>query len=351
LFIAIDLVSIFYKASKPHRELDLTKDFRYHDSIQKPDIYLIIADEYAGKQTLEEYFNFDNSRFENELRSRGFHVVDTPSSNYNATIYSMSSMLNMDYIRTLKSRDINYYDMLYCKAFIRNNNATHFFEKLGYEFYNHSFFEFTDKPPVVFNSFIKQNKKLINSQTFLNRAHQQIGYHFFSDELVRFNYFINYRNNIKCETLLRDLIPRKSNRPRFIYTHLALPHHPYYVDSNGVEREYSEIVNESRHKSAFVNYTVYANRKYLDIIDKIISSSEKPPVIILMSDHGWRQFLEPEGNEKHFFKTLNAVYLPSKNYNPFYKGISNVNQFRSILNAQFGQNLPMLKDSTVLLNE
>lgn len=350
VLIIIDLAGIMSKASHPPKETDLNKSLAIDSSVSKPDIFLIIADEYAGSQTLKEYFKFDNSLFESQLKARGFHVVQDPVSNYNATVYSMSSMFNMDYIRSIKSSKINHRDMLHCKTVIRENSSIDYFKKLGYEFFNYSFFEFADHSPVVFNSFFRQNRKLISGQTFFERAHAQLGYHFVTEKQLRHHYFRNHRNNIECERLLRQNISSQTNKPKFVYTHLAIPHSPYYVDSNGRERKYDDIRNESKDSAAFVDYTIYANKKFLDLIDKILVASKEPPVIILMSDHGFRQFLRP-GNERYHFKSLNAVFLPSKNYASFYNGMSNVNQFRALLNDQFGQKLPMLKDSTSYLYE
>jgi len=69
-----------------------------------------------------------------------------------------------------------------------------------------------------------------------------------------------------------------------------------------------------------------------------------------MSDHGFRQLADTTA-KKYYFMNLNAVYLPAGNYSGFYDGMSNVNQFRVILNAQFGQKLPLLKDSIIFLRE
>ena len=67
-------------------------------------------------------------------------------------------------------------------------------------------------------------------------------------------------------------------------------------------------------------------------------------VIALMSDHGYRSFdlIDPR-----FLKTnnFNAVYFPSRDYGLYYDSMSNVNQFRVLLNSLFKQNLPILKDS------
>ena len=71
-----------------------------------------------------------------------------------------------------------------------------------------------------------------------------------------------------------------------------------------------------------------------------------------MSDHGFRSFEENEKvDNRYYFMTLNAVLFPTKDYSNFYDGMTNVNQFRVILNSLFHQKLPLLKDSTCFLKQ
>ena len=71
-----------------------------------------------------------------------------------------------------------------------------------------------------------------------------------------------------------------------------------------------------------------------------------------MGDHGFREFgHETPEIKKYYFMNLNSVYLPNKDYSRFYEGMSGVNQFRVILNTSFRQNLPLLKDSTIVIRE
>jgi hypothetical protein len=67
-----------------------------------------------------------------------------------------------------------------------------------------------------------------------------------------------------------------------------------------------------------------------------------------MSDHGSRLFTEPV-ETKYQFSTINAIYLPDKNYRQFYNGISNVNVLRALLNSVFDENLPLLQDKSFYL--
>lgn len=328
----------------------LSKQLQQCDTCSKPDIYLIIADEYAGKKELNEVLGFDNSAFETELKNRGFHINDSTVSNYNATVYSMSSLFSMDYVQNLKSSTINHRDILLCREIINKNNMQAFLKKTGYTIYNYSPFQFNDQAKAIFNPFFPTKKSLFTAQTFISRFMKNVGFNFFSKQEVEKIKKHHYYNNKTIEELTLDNIKNKPS-PKFVYIHLALPHHPYYYDRNGKEVPIQNLTEEWKmNKDAYNDYLIYTNNKLLSLIDQIKAESSGLPLIMLMSDHGFRQ-LSPGTDHKYQFMNLNAVLLPGRNYSGFYNGMSNVNQFRVILNSQFGQKLPLLKDSTSFLIE
>jgi hypothetical protein len=321
------------------------------DSCSKPDVYLIIADEYAGRKELEELFAFNNQGFENALQQRGFHIVNDPIANYNATVYSMASLLNMDYLRHLKGNRVNYQDMLTCSGLIDHNNLVDFFRTNGYAIRNYSFFDVDGQKKPVKNFFYPSNTALLSFQTMTSRLNRTLGYHLFSANRVERIKRNDMYSNAMVDSLTRRQALGKKNQPVFVYTHLNIPHHGYFYDSNGMMTPVVALTDEfTMDKNAYVSYLKYSNRKLLELVDHIKKNAATPPVIILMSDHGFRQL--PEGTDhRYYFMNLNAVYLPGGNYGGFYDGMSNVNQFRVILNSQFNQHLPLLKDSTSFLVE
>ena len=71
------------------------------DVTEKPDVYFLVLDAYSGDITLQQDYNYDNSKFKNELKDRGF-VVQKPSySNYPNTNLSMPSIMNMVYLDSI----------------------------------------------------------------------------------------------------------------------------------------------------------------------------------------------------------------------------------------------------------
>lgn len=353
VLILLDIAAITNKLvfKQNNNAPTLIKQFVPCDTCFKPDIYLLLTDEYAGNNVLTELFSFDNSEFENELKNRGFHVVDNSKSNYNSTVYSMASLLNMEYINRLSGTKFNNPDWLMCRSIIKNNNLLAYLKKLDYDVINYSFFDLKDHPRGIKSLYFRSAKTLFNAQVFPERFMHDAGYQFASgrqiERIIRWNLY----NSKAVDSLVRGAAAIKSDRPRFVYGHLPMPHHPYFFDSHGNEMPLEKLEDSHKtNKAAYIEYLLYSNKKFLELIDYILKNSKKPPIIILMSDHGYRQYTE-KTDHKYYFMNLNAVYLPGKDYSRFYDGMTNINQFRVILNTQFGQTLPLLKDSTTFLFE
>ena len=337
--------------TKPIHTAAISQQLQPCDTCSQPDIYLIVADVYAGAQEVKDLFSFDNSPFERQLESRGFHITHNTFSNYNSTVYSMSSSLNMGYLESLNTTVISHKDMFNCQELIKKNQLTGFLQKQGYSITNHSFFDVADKDKLVSIPFFPKKRDIFLAQTLFGHVEKHLGFHWATDEKIEAIRKVHYINNNIIDSSTTAGLDSKKQKPVFTYTHLALPHNPYFYDSSGNKIPVSLLTDEYKYrKDAYIQYLVYANKRFLQLIDNILANSAKPPVIVLMSDHGFRQFNEPT-DKKYYFMTLNAVYLPNKNYKGFYNGMSNVNLFRAILNAQFGQQLPMLKDSSTFLFE
>lgn len=350
VLLLVDGLTLLVRERKNHKE-SVSGLIQICDTCAKPDVYLIIADEYAGKQQLKDIFSFDNSEFENALRSRGFSIVNNPRSNYNFTTYSTASLLNMQYIQNLESNTINQNDFFICRELIKKNELVEFFQNNGYDIYNCSFFDLKNKQRATTSKYFPPPRKMLTTQTFTSRVNFDLGYHFASREIIERILKQNLYNIRDTDSLTKSIASKETNTPKFVYTHLMMPHHPYFFDRNGKEASIEKLEDSYKEDmKAYVDYLQYANKKLLELVDHIKTASSKPPVIVLMSDHGFRQSRD-SATTAYQFMTLNAVHLPNGNYRGFYDGMSNVNQFRVILNSQFGQRLPLLKDSSIFMKE
>ena len=124
---------------------NLAKDFFHCQRCSKPDIFLIVADEYAGERQLREELSFNNFEFLDDLRKRGFHVLNNTSSNYNQTMYSMASMFKMNYLTNIEEKASSKKDINEC---FRSTNKNAFVDYLlndGYTVENFSVFTFANQ--------------------------------------------------------------------------------------------------------------------------------------------------------------------------------------------------------------
>jgi hypothetical protein len=321
------------------------------DTCAKPDIYLIVLDEYAGNTSLKDLFAFDNAAFEAQLRQKSFHVINESRSNYNYTPFSIASMLNMSYLQ-LKNTTRQKPDVTYALRLISNNKVRRMLNNQGYEFFNYSGFDIAGQPTLIQETFMPARTRLITSQTFLSRIERDLGYHFIKASSAKERAYRELHNNTKLYNLTMQLAAEPRSEPRFVYTHLMMPHYPYYFDRNGRPMDPARVLPEmnNRNRKDYVEYLQYTNKKVLALADHILQRSSAPPVIMIISDHGFRHFNEPVP-EKYHFMNLNAIYLPQKNYNPFYTGFSNVNQFRVLFNSLFNAEYPLLNDSSIYLKD
>lgn len=317
---------------------------------QRPDIYFILLDEYLGTAGLDSYFHFDNSAFENFLKQRGFHVCSKPVSNYSYTVYSMASLFTMDYIDSLYklSGKKNVYKTM--TGLINRNATWTCLQQLNYNIKNLSPFVITDKVPKISFNLVPFGIDLITDKTAYNRIIKKLPFgklltdwrlHFISKRLYR---QLDKENE---SAMKAALTVNNDKQPTFTYLHLIMPHRPYIYDSTG---KWSFLKENKGNRAAltdslYLNYLAYTNKRISRFIDQLYRQTNGNAVILLMSDHGYRSenYSAPAGIR---YSTLNAVYLPGRDYRLWYDSVSNVNQFPLLFNTLFGQQIPLKKDST-----
>ena len=141
----------------------------------------------------------------------------------------------------------------------------------------------------------------------------------------------------------------------FLFAHIYLPHIPFLYGPDGEELKYHENLNiywyevEPDNYLEYYGYQIdYINQSILQSIDKILSESLKPVVIILQSDHGDGFFLDwaAPTDQGVSVRTaiFNAIYFSDRSYQTLYPTMTPVNTFRVILNHWFGTQYPMQPD-------
>lgn len=352
LLLLVEVAGLVYKMAyyRPAAAVHLNQGLTVCNNCDKPDIYLILTDAYAGEAQLKETMNFDNSRFLDSLRARGFHIPHS-NSNYNYTPFSCASMLEMDYLPGLEKSNTSHRDLAKCYQYLDRNAVTGFLKMHGYTLHNFSIFDMWGQPSIVKETILPARTKFITAQTLFSRLYTNAifnmagNFSFLRDERL----YYSLKSNNRALDSIKRVSSHNTGNPRFVYAHLIMPHYPYYFDKEGRQRVAEEIYDgKELDIEKYLEYLQYTNRVLLSLVDEIRAGSSKPPVIILVADHGFREYPEPV-DPKYQFNNLLAVHLPNKKYSAFYDSISNVNVFRMLLNSQFNQRLSPLKDSSIFI--
>ena len=92
----------------------------------------------------------------------------------------------------------------------------------------------------------------------------------------------------------------------------------------------------------------FANRRFVEVLDRIVTRSEVPPIVIVQGDHGvfGASFETDEARRAAAARLaiLNAYLVPDEIRKDLYPSISPVNSFRLILSHLTGQPPDLLAD-------
>lgn len=324
------------------------------DTCLKPDVYFIIFDSYTSSKQLKDYWHYDNSGLDSFLLNRGFYDALHSRSNYNYTPFSIGSILNMDYHRMTFNSKI---DMLqYCEGIktIENNRVCRLFEQMGYTIINHSFFPVPGDKPRQDLGFLVSNQEMLLTPTLFFKIQEDIAWNFvdtnrrvtIADEIIQNKLFGLQQTQNTYRNLLA-LASQPHDKPLFVYTHLLLPHDPYFYDSSGKVKPQSAWNNQANIEKDYLEQLKYTNTLIKNMVDHLQKTATRPRVIIIQGDHGYRDYpIVPNNME---FNNLNAIYCPDRQYAGLYDSITSVNTFRFILHKYFKAPLSLLKDSTVYI--
>jgi len=365
IYLLIDGVSLALGATgrallKPSSYSLPKGTYKTCDTCSKPDIYFLLFDEYSSSRALKEAYHYDNSGLDSFLINEGFQIQKASRSNYPITPFSMASMLNLSYLKNIADpQNIKPDDYTNIFEPIRTNEVVRFLLSNGYAIVNNSPFDLPGHPASVDQPFIPAKLKLITNRTLLNYIVRDMGPwlegHFtnpiiLAESRAAQTYHLNQQ--LFAQTIAES--GGRASGPRFVYTHLLMPHFPFEFDSLQHRRRPEEVARETNDDPGprpYLNYLPYTNSRIKELITAIQKNAGGKAVIIFMSDHGFRHSLKDLPDDRLFFANQNAIYFPDRDYSLFYDSISAVNEFRVVFNKLFGQKIPLLKDSTILLRD
>jgi hypothetical protein len=331
-----------------------------------PDVWNIVMDRYAGGETLQRVYGFDNEPFLAALEQRGFAVARGAAANYQRTASSLASSLNLDYLTPFAEEGrIAGYDEIPLYRTLQDSRASRFFAGEGYAVIRagpwwdptrHDVHETTNLNYADFPELFR----LMLERSLLGHLAVATGMEFANGRLTQCQ-----RTRVQFERL--EAAAASPDR-KFVFAHFLLPHPPYVLDAEGgcksalVAGGYSRVEN-------YLDQLRYANRRLLALLDRILSGP-RPAVIILQADEGpwpaaiagnerdigldtaevdWPSLSRDQIREK--LQILYALKFPDGPPAQLNRHASPVNALRLILNRYFGMAYPMLPDRNYLFRD
>jgi hypothetical protein len=333
-----------------------------------PDVYYIILDAYGRADILARIFDHDNAYFLDNLRSKGFYVVDKARSNYAQTSLSITSSTNMDYIQNLVPNldpDNSNRDVLW--GLIENNRVMQLMKSLGYKTVAFSTgLDGTDLQNVdIYYSAGKMDEIVTLSaiSPFESMLIYTSGGLILSDSLIvlpsylpilKYPFEVRRARTLTAFEKLSE-IP-EFEEPTFTFAHIIAPHPPFVFDRDGnpidpnepfslgfaygkeTEEDLEDFVKGYREQLIFVN------RCITQVIEDILAKSETPPIIILQADHGPKAKSPEIPYTRERMTILNAYYIQGNPSELLYDTITPVNTFRVVFDEVFGGDFKLLPD-------
>lgn len=303
----------------------LKKDECPHFSGSKNFIFIVLDGHVAKQNIIEPYYLQKYLQFEKSLKEKGFYVAENSFSNYPFTLYSLPSMLNLNYLDDLSFRyQLNEFVAM-SKYFYKHNLLAHLFKKNGYSVSLINDFN------IVYNKFYKADHNYTSGKILTNMLFHDI--HLLP--LSLHSQFTDYAKACSFKhslSLLKQVLKTNPSQPKFIFMHLLFPHEPYVFDEKG------KITS-----STYLAQMTYIDQIMQKEIDNLLAIQPNS-IIVLMSDHGYYLNYERMAN-------FLAFYIPDRNYS-FIKSssLSNVNTLRKILNQAFQCNFEILEDKFFYTN-
>ena len=316
-----------------------------------PDIYHIVLDAYGRDDTIKELFGIDNSQFISDLEGLGFYVPECSRSNYINTQPSLATTFYMDYEENIWEGK-KWQSRQFIQIF-KQNPVRDFLESQGYQtlaFQSGVVFSEWSNADYYFAAPADQNLLIRSS---LNRFEVQLL------ETTMLKVFIDIESTSKHLLNETGIMQYKQaevqnifkwmndlpeiEEPKFVFTHLLLPHKPFVYGPNGEDMvvELGDAVMDMEYGEGYANQVPYLNQKVLEMIDNILKKSEQEPIIIIHGDHG------PHFDSPQYRSTIfSAFYFPGSGGEALYPTISPVNYYRIIQNQYFGMNNELLPDDS-----
>jgi hypothetical protein len=356
MFLSIQLLSGFIQTKVAEREFlqwEVTNQKPSLKSVADRDVYYILVDAYSRSDLLLRGVHLDTRDFLDALNDLGFYIPECTQSNYDSTLQSLISSLNMDYLDTL---GIDYFaDTASVQSYLQSNLVMKRFKAMGYSTVAFKgLYPWMEQEDVTYYYDYFQNDSGLGGQAALNFQYlflrttlvrpliqvlendQNVRLPSFLDMWIPATDTLNSRNyrQYQQSVYALDSLQKLPDLPenKFVYAHLFVTHQPFVFYPDGRFHP-----NLSQDYYAYRDQVVFLNQRLLEIVNDILAKSDPEPIIVIQGDHSYF-----DGANR--VKVINAYYFPDGGEKALYPTVTPVNTFRLIFNTYYGGQYPLLPD-------
>jgi hypothetical protein len=318
------------------------------------DVYWFIFDRYGSNRALDIAYDVQ-SDLEPWLRDQGFTVLDGSHANYVKTSLSLATTMQMTHLADIPGvPDPAATGTAFVTSQIRTSKVARQFKALGYRFINiGSWYGPTRTSPLAdLNLHTPAPTEFTASLIEASAIPPLLKRLGLGEVNPRTRHWENNQYGLAAAAGVRD-----EPGPKFVFSHILLPHPPYTHAADG----HFLTPEETRGRSArtlYADQLTYANTRIREIIDGLLTLPEaQRPIIILQADEGpgtlenqakrfttwdWTRATPDDVEAK--YGILNAWYVPGDRPVGLYDGQTSINTFPLLFRDYFGLDYNLLPD-------
>jgi hypothetical protein len=319
-------------------------------NVVHPDIYYIVVDESVAFDAIRTYWKYPKvDDFENFLKSKGFFVAENSHSQTFETMVEIASRLNLEDMSTIQGYSAqDWYEA------ISNNKVMQVLKGYGYTTIVldqvHAANGYVNKTPITADYDFTATKiysRLWAFDDFFSLVFTRTLLRPITDKISQSDPFIaQHRTDV---LYFFDKIAHLQDipSPKFVYGQVLLTHVPLIFDENGGLLDQKNYYNWDYYIESYK----FEITKVTDLINTLLAQSNptNPPIIILQSDHGFRNIDSGHAGSKilanypeaYKYDIINALLLPGYDTSQLPDDINPIDTFIIILDHYFGQSLPL----------
>ena len=314
----------------------------------KRDVYWLVFDRYGSDRSMDLLYGIKND-LTPWLRSQGFAVLDDSHANYVRTVSSIATTLHMAHLQDvpdLPGPDSG--DLGPVRTMLQSSLVARQFQTLGYRYYHIGSWW----GPSANDAAADVNLNLAGPSDFVAALYDETAVpaaikRFHLKGLANDARARHARHNAYGLDALAGL--RDEPGPKFVWSHILLPHPPNVFDRDGRFLPAAEEAALSKTEQVD-RQLAYTNQRIREILGDLLSLPEaQRPIIIIQGDEGpyppaydgnhrttfdWATASDDDIEVK--YGILNAWYLPDGNDLGLYPTMTSINTFPVLFKQYFG---------------